>query len=119
MKMGAGTYYVGDPCYVIRDDDWIPLLESCDYFRDEEFEYNGYHCFAHGTAYGDGEYKDSDGRAGYGVDSGTISIMPIGAVTKDRDRIEQFGHVVEMPKEFSPSYEDGVFYFGDIEIDTN
>lgn len=29
MKMKAGTYYVGDPCYVYGEDhgDWLNFLE--------------------------------------------------------------------------------------------
>lgn len=119
MKMGAGTYYIGDPCYVIRDKDWLKVLEDSEYFEDGEFVYNNCRCFAYGTAYGDGEYEDNQGRDGYGVDSGCISIMPIAAVTKDRDRIEEFGHLVEMPKDFFPCFRNGVFYFDEIEIDTN
>ena len=31
VTLDAGDYWLGDPCYVIRDEDWMPWLEATDY----------------------------------------------------------------------------------------
>lgn len=71
-----GKYYIGDICY--------PLGEHIFYHRvfgEEGYGDGHYYCsktnsniVVAGTAYGDGEYKGSDG-FGYGVDAGIIGIV--------------------------------------------
>ena len=131
----AGEYYVGDPCYVIGDNDnpndtdWEDLGISTGWFGcdpdiphpnwdDGLFEYNGYKCFAYHTAYGDGTY--TFGRMTFGVDAGLLSVIPMEAVNAGRiTDAHLLGHVVEFKIPFKVWYEDGTFYFGHIEIDTN
>ena len=62
-------YYLGDPCYVIPDDEWS---DFCSIMRDdgEEFEYKGETCVVIGTG-GDGDF------GGLSVDAGIIGVIPV------------------------------------------
>ena len=120
-----GTYYIGDPCYVADDKDWIPLLEKTDYFSFDVFEYKNRMCYAHSTKYGDGYYYDNlenDDKAeavvGYGVDSGTIGIIPMDILDENNNDLF-LGKIVEFEKPFEVYCYNGVFHFGELEIDTS
>ena len=42
MRMKTGKYYIGDPCYVVEDqNDWIKLLEDTNYFKNKNQSYRG------------------------------------------------------------------------------
>ena len=62
-------YYLGDPCYVIPDDEWT---DFCNIMRDdgEDFEYKGETCRVIGTG-GDGDF------GGLSVDAGIIGVIPV------------------------------------------
>ncbi len=64
-----GEYYLGDPCYVIPDDEWA---DFCNIMRDdgEDFEYKGETCRVIGTG-GDGDF------GGLSVDAGIIGVIPV------------------------------------------
>jgi len=32
-SLPAGTYYIGDPCYVIKDEDWMQALDETNFFN--------------------------------------------------------------------------------------
>jgi len=113
MRFKAGKYYVGDLCYVISDENWIPLLERTNYLTDGEFEYNGMRAYADGTANGDGTFYDNYNRE-YGVDAGLIGIMPVEAI----DNESNGGNIIEFENDFEVWSEEGLFRFGNITIDT-
>jgi hypothetical protein len=70
-KLPAGEYYIGDPCYALKDEDYDETAINGDgFYTDGE---NILCIFS--TAYGDGCYRDTKGRI-YGVDSGTLSVIP-------------------------------------------
>lgn len=82
--MRSGTYYVGDLCYVMHPQ-W---KEVCDLMfatgdnsvLDGEFNLaNGVRFALHSTAYGDGTYRDQQGRE-YPVDAGLIGCIRIADV---------------------------------------
>ena len=62
-------YYLGDPCYVIPDDEWD---DFCNIMRDdgEDFEYKDETCRVIGTG-GDGDF------GGLSVDAGIIGVIPV------------------------------------------
>jgi hypothetical protein len=62
-------YYLGDPCYVIPDDEWG---DFCSIMRDDghSFEYKGERCRVIGTG-GDGDF------GGLSVDAGIIGVIPV------------------------------------------
>jgi hypothetical protein len=87
-ELGPGTYYIGDPCYLIRDsDDWkdfLALLWAAEQLTDENgktgletgviFDWKGARCFVTATNCGDGCYRDQYG-AQYPVDAGMIAVV--------------------------------------------
>ncbi len=120
-----GWYYIGDPCYAVKNTNWMPLLEKSNYFdcpsqenpdgKNQWYgEYNEQPMFAAGTACGDGCYTDQAGRE-YGVDAGLIGIIPIGAA--DGDSMHG-GEIIEFETDFEVSAEDGYFKFGHVVIET-
>ena len=60
VTLQSGTYWLGDPCYVLKDEDWIPWLEACDYTNQDNLvgSVPGKDIQACGfrTAFGDGVY---------------------------------------------------------------
>jgi len=62
-------YYLGDPCYVIPDEEWG---DFCDIMTDDgsDFEYKGETCRVVGTG-GDGDF------GGLSVDAGIIGVIPV------------------------------------------
>ena len=117
IKLPAGTYFVGDPCYIVPENDWIPLLEATDYFAaPATLRFRGYTVGASSTAYGDGTYHDQNGRE-YSVDAGLLGAVPV-AYAKT-DAYWDGGHVVEFPHPFTISYDDGVVVIGHIYINTD
>ena len=91
VTLQSGTYWLGDPCYVIKDEDWIPWLEACNFTKTDNLvgKVPGKEIQACGfrTAYGDGVY-DFEGHnmrsmkydewnvlGKIGVDSGMIGFV--------------------------------------------
>jgi hypothetical protein len=137
----AGTYYVGDLCYVLGDKNgwnWGELLAATGYLGIEDpvtgerldkdettgyFRHRGVKLFSSGTAYGDGSYRDQSGRE-YLVDAGLIGCFPMDALGVDPKMDVDpgdGGHVVEFKMAFSCQVCDeyGVIRIGHIKIDTN
>lgn len=115
--MPAGEYWVGDPCYAVKDEDWMPWLESADYMSDPQIliaEIGDFSVLGIGTAYGDGKYKDKDGRS-YPVDAGLIGVVPVEVAQDDVSG----AHKVTFASEFTCSYDNGVITLGSINIDTD
>lgn len=139
-----GKYYIGDPCYVIDDDEWMDALQSTRYFNlfvngDCEGEYNekddqhgvferdGTLFAVSSTAYGDGEYPcvSLGSLVGTcGVDAGLIGAIPLemidlDAVNKNYSQgIEGLGCVVEFAHPFNIEVSDGLIDFGEFSVET-
>jgi len=126
----AGVYWIGDPCYSIKDENWSNILEKTGYlagdyddlsldntdnYDDGIFHYNNKICFASRTKYGDGTFFDKIGNA-YGVDAGLLSIMPFDCC--DGDSMGG-GHIREFGKDFKVWEDDGDIYFDNDCIITN
>lgn len=120
MKMKAGTYYIGDPCYVYGDDhkDWLDFLDYGVWKGDSNvpFEYKGYTCFAGDTKYGDGVYEGSDGFH-YPVDAGMIGAIPVEMA--DKPYRSDLSTIVTFEKDFICEVSNGVICIGHISIDTD
>lgn len=101
--MPAGTYYVGDPCYAIRDK-WDSLLNhtECNFFEaggnGAALIFEGHPVCAFGTAYGDGTYRDDNGNR-YGVDAGLLGV--VAAELVDNERAWELGRKVEFKHNFT------------------
>jgi hypothetical protein len=107
-------YVVGDLGYALNRNDWD------DYCIDETLPEGA---FSFHTFTGDGTYFDQEGRE-YGVDSGTIGILPLDKVS-DQEKLRtalkyRIVQVLDLPEvdETDCYEEDGVIYLGSITIDT-
>lgn len=123
MTMPAGTYYVGDLCYVMHGEwsEFCDITISGNQVRDGEFELKDGRRFAtYSTAYGDGTYEDRECRS-YDVDAGLIGCIRIEDI--DLTNEQNFltgGHVIEFyqPFETSGGRSHGQIRFGSVCIDT-
>lgn len=122
-----GKYYIGDPCYVINDDDWMDYLDTYPKHPDPGagwidgilVTYKGLPCWHDGTAWGDGGYLDQHGHE-YSVDAGIIGVIPFELCTKQEYDIEELGRVHEFEDEFLVYVDDDhVFHIGQFEIPTD
>lgn len=114
ITLPAGTYYIGDPCYVFNREQWDTLGEQTGWFEETPvaaiYEYR---MVAFGTAYGDGTYQDNFGHE-YPVDSGLIGIVPIEVV----DPTKICGQVVRFEEPFTCEDIGDRLRFGHIVIET-
>jgi hypothetical protein len=126
----AGTYFIGDPCYIIRDDDdWEKIGNATNWFGCDDdiafpdppkdwddglYHWNGNPCFASHTRYGDGVYVISKGKREIWVDSGTIGVTFFdGNPPKNGGRGFWMGGIIEEHKNpFEVWEENGVFHIG-------
>lgn len=117
MTMPAGKYWIGDLCYVLKDqwDEVCSLTINGNDCLEGEFTLaDGTRFATLGTAHGDGEYLDATGHH-YPVDSGTIGCV-LAELVDDK---MSGGHVLEIPYEFEPRSSGGFLRFGWVVIDTN
>lgn len=125
FTMPAGKYYIGDLCYVLRNERWAEFCEltikdgEClhgDFFLKDGSKF----CFFN-TWYGDGtytlRYNRSVSVAEIDVDSGTIGCILVDDLL-DFNEENCPGAVVEFMHEFQVSEEEGVIRFGAYSIDT-
>ena len=117
VTLPKGKYFIGDPGYAVTEN-WD---EFCDKSFEKETmsEYKDTPMFCHSTAYGDGVYRGSN-KFKYGVDAGIIGAVPMSLVTEtDGKELKRLGTITNFPKAFEVYFDNGVFYIGHIEIDTN
>ena len=119
--MPAGKYYIGDLCYVMHDV-WD---EFCDITIQETSVLDGVFALKSGvtfatfcTAWGDGGYRDMEGRE-YSVDAGLIGCIRVEDIGVSEQGNIRCGHVVEFTEDFGVDSHDGVIRFGDVYIDTD
>jgi hypothetical protein len=119
--MKAGTYYIGDLCYVMHPewDEFCSLTISGNNVLDGEFNLKDGRRFAtFTTKWGDGTYKDEQGRK-YGVDAGLIGCINVKDITPSELENLKDGHVVEFVQDFSTFSAGGVIRIGSVCIDTD
>jgi len=124
MIMPAGTYYVGDLCYVIKNGEWDEVVDlnfpNSDSRVNGEFVLkSGVKIANFGTAYGDGRYQDQDGKE-YHVDSGSIGCILLSDInTKIKGVDTSSGHIHLFEEDFNVHEYDGLIIFGHLAIDTS
>lgn len=119
VKVPAGEYYLGDPCYFFTHEDWDRVLPTCDTFEKPIGKApNGDPVLGFGTAYGDGSYRGSDGFE-YGVDAGLIGLIPVRAITREREEVERLCKKVTFRNDVLCTNAYGKMTFGNVVIDTN
>lgn len=116
VAIPAGKYILGDPCYTIRDEHWMPLLNDSNFFESPTGTVAGTQVIAFGTKYGDGTYDASNGHS-YGVDAGLIGLVPL---EYSLDGVPSSTTVVEftVDTEAWSDPESGAMGFGHIVIET-
>jgi hypothetical protein len=120
--MKAGTYYVGDLCYVLHDewDEVCSLIIEGNRCIDGEFNLKDGTRFAiYGTAYGDGNYFDQNGKS-YDVDAGSIGCVLLDDI--DLSNQENFlagGNIHTFDTSFYTGTMDGKIMFHTLSIDTD
>jgi hypothetical protein len=117
VKVPAGEYYVGDPCYGVPNDRWMEWLEAANY-QDEPrvlvAELDDKVVVGVTTAYGDGCYFDNSGHD-FPVDAGLIGVVPVELVED-----EPFGmHRMFFTNDFVCAYDNGEITIGHLVIDTD
>ena len=120
MRMKAGVYYVGDPCYVIKDTHWMHWLNSSGLMEKGSRETNEHtEYWAHNTAHGDGRYD------GFAVDSGLIGAVNANSDLVDAEKLMEvvhesgLGEMLRFREDFDCLYHDGQFQIGDRYIETD
>ena len=119
--MKAGTYYIGDLCYVMHPewDEFCSLTCSGDNVLDGEFNLKDGRRFASFTTkWGDGTYKDEQGNE-YPVDAGLIGCINVKDITPSELENLSSGRVIEFVQDFSTFSAGGVLRFGSVVIDTD
>ncbi len=127
--MPPGRYYVGDPCYVIDDDEvWS---EVCEFMfagkGDNEGQFtlkDGRTIVIYGTLWGDGTYKSNLGTR-HSVDAGVIGAMLESDCDKKYEHIAELGAFIDFLEPWTHSGSggdrqnwDGVIRLGHVEIQT-
>lgn len=105
-----GTYFIGDPCYALRDD----LYDKWE--TDNDYADGNYGYFAVGsTAYGDGLYSDSYSDRNFGVDAGVLGIVNLEYSAPDCniELLNKLGQVIVVEKclIFEYDSEAHIFYY--------
>lgn len=143
QKLQKGLYYIGDPCYIIPDEEWADALDSTRLFNlfkdDSQQDYNlkedqhgvfsrdGVLFAASSTAYGDGFYSLSGpGIKGVrcAVDAGLLAAIPLYGVTLKQQQeayaLQSRGlaAVVQMKGRFTIGYKNGRVRFGSYSLNT-
>jgi hypothetical protein len=119
--MKAGKYYIGDLCYVMHPewDEFCSLTINGHNVLDGEFNLKDGRRFAtFTTKWGDGTYKDEQGR-NYGVDAGLIGCIAVDDITPSELENLKDGHVVEFVQDFSTFSAGGIIRIGSVCIDTD
>lgn len=123
MTMQAGTYFVGDLCYVMHPEwnevcDLIIDGHSC---KEGEFELVDGRRFAmYNTAYGDGQYSSNTPNK-FCVDSGSIGCIRLEDITDETysmELVSDLGAIITFENDFVTSVHNGTIRFGDVEIYT-
>jgi hypothetical protein len=123
--MKAGTYYVGDLCYVLHDE-WDEVCSLLFAGRDDhncnqgEFGLkDGRKIAIYSTAYGDGTYYDQNGRS-YWVDSGSIGCVLLDDIDTDHsDNDFGGGQTIKFEQDFYTGSQDGKIMFHNVSVDTD
>jgi hypothetical protein len=107
-----GEYVLGDPCYVVPNDDWSDLLNSCNYFNHPVGRVRDFNILGFGTKWGDGCYRDTKGNV-YPVDAGLIGLVPVAYAEVEPDSV-----IVSFSEPTLCQNDDGILKFGSYVIDT-
>jgi hypothetical protein len=125
MKFKSGKYYIGDPSHVFDETIWDEILNITENFSDDSpYIFNDFKFLGASIQYDHGYFTDNCGND-YHVDSGYIAILPIemlnisNILTEKELNDSDYSHVINYKKDFNAEISNGIFTFGNIEINTN
>lgn len=119
--MPAGKYYVGDLCYVMKDewDEFCSITIRDNKVHDGEFLLEDGRRFAsYTTKYGDGSYFDQYNNE-YSVDAGLIGCIMVDDISSGDIVNFDLGNIIDFPQDFHCYSEHGVIHIGHVAIDTD
>jgi hypothetical protein len=128
MSMQAGTYYIGDLCYVMHPEweEFCSLTINDRECLDGEFSLADGRRFAtYGTAWGDGSYPTNVSDELIGVDAGLIGCIRVEDIAEEGRENLSLGIIVEFKEDFQTSGGrgelgwDGVIKFGHVRVETD
>lgn len=121
VTLKAGTYWIGDLCYVMHEA-WD---EVCERVIEGERVLEGKFGLADGrefvmfnTAYGDGVYNDGN-LNDYSVDSGNIGAILLSDIRQTDENNINLGHVHTFDTDFTCDTDTGTLRFGHVYVYTN
>jgi hypothetical protein len=129
MTNNTVKYYVGDLCYVMHDE-WNEVCNTVGFDNEDGAEYeleDGRKFFFYSTAWGDGQYNDTDGNL-YCVDSGSLGAIKVDDIRDpELARIldDGLGHIHEFPAEidgmdcYAEGENLGILNFYTVQINTS
>jgi hypothetical protein len=107
FTLPAGTYYIGDLCYVLGNDVYDKVFGGTGYSSGIYKEKTTDNTFAMSvTAWGDGQYEGSDGKM-FLVDAGIIGICSASLMAKN----DGGGHVYTFDEPVTCRFQNGRFAF--------
>lgn len=122
--MKAGTYYIGDLCYVL-EKEWdlvCSVVIEGETVKEGEMQLpDGREFSTYCTTFGDGSYLDQYER-NFDVDSGTIGCIKVQDIDSELlDEVKKInlGQIVNFDRDFTTGKEGGIIYFGTVSIDTD
>ena len=110
-----GTYYLGDPSYVLTEDLYYDVLGEKYKFESGKYDLTNNEIYKdyvviHNTHNGDGIFKDSKQRK-YKVESGLLGLVPRRLITEGKmEQAKKFGHFFNFPSNIEFYYDAGIFY---------
>ncbi len=113
IVMAPGIYWIGDLCYVLRQEEHDELSELGD---GKLTLASGKEMVRFWTQQGDGQFYDQ-WRNWYGVDSGSIGCVRHADIDRGDDGAD-LGNVFEFKRPFACRDSEGLLKFGNVTIDT-
>ena len=110
LKIDPGTYYIGDLCYALPKDLYDKVFGEIGGYRDGLYRNMEDFFLVGGTAFGDGEYKATDGNT-FAVDAGIIGIAPIRTCDMRGGTRISGGHIYSFHEPITCHFGGGDFEF--------
>lgn len=126
IKMKAGKYTIGDPCYVVPKEMWKDFCAALNTKSNEfrcikAFVFRGHEFYVSDTYEGDGHYGSNHfSGTGFSVDSGLIGAVP-GAFILEfgcRSKASEECICIDVGEYSTAEYNDGRITFDELEIYT-
>lgn len=119
ITVPPGSYYLGDPCYSIQDDEWFSSVknmydESGNFVDGKIIKISNGILMSFSTT-GDGSYYDEQNNM-YPVDSSTIGLVSVDH--NPECTLTDLVRIVDFAEETVCTYDGEKMIFGEIVIDT-